>query len=58
MTIKHEIINLINLSYISYTAAKRDDGDKCIDEEDVDKDSNTFRADQEAPRLKRKQNSF
>ena len=58
MTIKHEIINLINLSYISYTPAKRDDGDKCIDEEDVDTDWNTFRADQEAPRLKREQNSF
>jgi hypothetical protein len=58
MTIKHEIINLINLSYISYTPAKRDDCDKCIDEEDVDADSNTFRADQEAPRLKREQNSF
>jgi len=58
MTIKHEIINLINLSYISYTPVKRDDGDKCIVEEDIDTDSNTFRADQEAPRLKREQNSF
>lgn len=54
----HEIIDLINLPYISYTLAKRDDEDKYIDEEDVDTDSNTFRADQVAPRLKRKQNSF
>ena len=44
------------MSYISYTPAKRDDEDKYIDEEDVD--SNTFRTDQEAPRLKRNQNKI